>query len=202
MRMQMARRWARTEWIDPCRSRPEGAKTGFRCAPASRRSRPSPYCRIGRRWPSVGEASATGSKALTAPSGFSANGRGATANATPFATTSSTRTRPGPLLGIQARRRPTGANERPQLKVGQVLGRRLHQPSLERALDRSDSEAAAEARDLVRKLIETVVVTPLEARGEFALTVQGKIAALVNQDGDNTIKLGAGVGFEPTTFRL
>ena len=74
--------------------------------------------------------------------------------------------------------------------------------SLERALDRSDSEAAAEARDLVRKLIETVVVTPMEERGKFALTVQGKIAALVNQDGENTIKLGAGVGFEPTTFRL
>ena len=74
--------------------------------------------------------------------------------------------------------------------------------SLERALDRSDSEAAAEARDLVRKLIETVVVTPMEERGKFALTVQGKIAALVNQDGENTIKVGAGVGFEPTTFRL
>lgn len=74
--------------------------------------------------------------------------------------------------------------------------------SLERALERSDSEAAAEARDLVRKLIETVVVMPLPERGEFALTVQGKIAALVNQDGDNTMKLGAGVGFEPTTFRL
>ena len=74
--------------------------------------------------------------------------------------------------------------------------------SLERALDRGDSEAAAEARDLVRQLIETVVVTPLEERGKFALTVQGKIAALVNQDGENTMKLGAGVGFEPTTFRL
>ena len=74
--------------------------------------------------------------------------------------------------------------------------------SLERALDRSDSEVAAEARGLVRKLIEAVVVTPLEERGKFALTVQGKIAALVNQDGENTTKLGAGVGFEPTTFRL
>lgn len=37
-----------------------------------------------------------------------------------------------------------------------------------------------------------MVVTPLEARGKFALTVQGEIAALVNQDGDNTMKLGAG----------
>ncbi|WP_366250126.1 recombinase family protein [Brevundimonas sp.] len=74
--------------------------------------------------------------------------------------------------------------------------------SLERALARSDSEAALEARDLVRKLIETVVVTPLPERGKFALTVQGKIAALVNQDGDNTTILGAGAGFEPATFRL
>ena len=55
---------------------------------------------------------------------------------------------------------------------------------------------------MVRKLIGTVVVTPLEARAKFAVTVQGKIAALVNQDGENTMKLGAGVGFEPTTFRL
>ena len=36
--------------------------------------------------------------------------------------------------------------------------------SLERALDPSGSEAAAEARDLVRKLTETVVVTPRRAR--------------------------------------
>ena len=74
--------------------------------------------------------------------------------------------------------------------------------SLERALARSDSEAALEARDLVRRLIETVVVTPLPERGTFALTVQGKIAALVSQDGDDTTVLGAGAGFEPATFRL
>jgi site-specific DNA recombinase len=74
--------------------------------------------------------------------------------------------------------------------------------SLEQALVRSDSETAAEARDLVRRLIETVLVTPLPERGKFALTVKGKIAALVSQDGDNAMILGAGVGFEPTTFRL
>ncbi len=74
--------------------------------------------------------------------------------------------------------------------------------SLERTLARSDSEAATEARDMVRKLIGTVVVTSLEERGKFGLTVHGKIAALVNQDGEKTTKLGAGVGFEPTTFRL
>ncbi|RSB40567.1 hypothetical protein EGK63_16010 [Brevundimonas sp. 357] len=73
---------------------------------------------------------------------------------------------------------------------------------LAQALHRSDSEAAAEARDLVRQLIETVVVTPLPERGRFALTVKGKIAALVSQDGDCTTVVGAGVGFEPTTFRL
>ncbi len=67
----------------------------------------------------------------------------------------------------------------------------------------SDSEAAAEARgDLVRRLIETVVVTPLPERDRFALTVKGKIAALVNQDGDCTVVMGAGAGFEPATFRL
>lgn len=44
----------------------------------------------------------------------------------------------------------------------------------------------------MRKLIETVVITLLEERGKFALTLKGKIAALVNQDGENTMKLGAG----------
>ena len=51
-------------------------------------------------------------------------------------------------------------------------------------------------------MIETVVVTPLPKRGQYALTVKGKIAALVNQDGDHTIVVGAGAGFEPATFRL
>ncbi|MFC5388098.1 recombinase family protein [Brevundimonas bullata] len=73
---------------------------------------------------------------------------------------------------------------------------------LAQALHRSDSEAAAEARDLVRRLIETVVVTPLPERGQYGLTVKGQIAALVNQDGDCTIVVGAGAGFEPATFRL
>ena len=73
---------------------------------------------------------------------------------------------------------------------------------LAQALYRSESEAAAEARDLVRRLIETVVVAPLPERGQYELTVKGQIAALVSQDGDCTTLVGAGVGFEPTTFRL
>lgn len=73
---------------------------------------------------------------------------------------------------------------------------------LAQALHRRDSEAAAEARDLVRRLIETVVVTPLPERGQYGLTVKGQIAALVGQDGDCTIVVGAGAGFEPATFRL
>src|SRR5690606_24849617 len=39
--------------------------------------------------------------------------------------------------------------------------------SLERTLQGSDSEAGAQARDLVRQLIETVVVTPLPERGKI-----------------------------------
>lgn len=68
--------------------------------------------------------------------------------------------------------------------------------SLERALEFGDSEAAAETPTLVRELIETGVAPPLPERGKFALIVQGKIAALVNQDGDYTIVVGAGAGFE------
>lgn len=62
--------------------------------------------------------------------------------------------------------------------------------SLERVLQRS--AAALEARDLVRKLIETVVVTPLPEHGKSALTVKGKIANLEIKDGDYNKKLGAG----------
>ncbi|MFC5373726.1 hypothetical protein ACFPIF_14245 [Brevundimonas faecalis] len=40
--------------------------------------------------------------------------------------------------------------------------------------------------------IETVVVTPLPERGQYGLTVKGQIAALVNQDGDHTVVVGAG----------
>ena len=68
---------------------------------------------------------------------------------------------------------------------------------LAQALHRSDSEAAAEARDLVRRLIETVVVTTLPERGQYALTVKGKIAALVSQDGDDAMILGAGERTHP-----
>ncbi len=73
---------------------------------------------------------------------------------------------------------------------------------LTQALHLSDNEAATEARDLTRRLIEMVVVTPLPERGRFALAVKGKIAALMNQDGDDTVVVGAGAGFEPATFRL
>jgi len=54
------------------------------------------------------------------------------------------------------------------------------------------TDDSTEARDLVRRLVETVVVTPLPERGKYAMTVKGKIAALVNQDGDCTIVVGAG----------
>lgn len=69
--------------------------------------------------------------------------------------------------------------------------------SLKSALYRSTSEAAAETRDLARRRIETVVVTPLPERGKFALTVKGKIAALVNQDDDDTVVFGCGSPHRP-----
>ncbi|MNL55521.1 hypothetical protein D3C87_1789420 [compost metagenome] len=37
--------------------------------------------------------------------------------------------------------------------------------------------------------------TSLPERGKYALTVKGKIAALVNPDSDFTIVVGAGAGF-------
>lgn len=62
--------------------------------------------------------------------------------------------------------------------------------SLERVLQRS--AAALEAWDLMRRLIETVAVTPLPEHGKSALTVKEQIAAFVVKDGDYNKKLGAG----------
>ena len=50
-------------------------------------------------------------------------------------------------------------------------------------------------------MIRQVVVTPAEARGQFEVSVEMEIAALLSQDG-HIVTVGAGTGFEPVTFRL
>ncbi|MCB9987722.1 MAG: recombinase family protein [Rhodospirillales bacterium] len=99
--------------------------------------------------------------------------------------------------------------------------------SLRRALN--DEEHRAEAADLLRNLVEKIVLTPREGEQELAIDLHGDLAGILSvaskkpkssikndlglqQDklvagarslfDDSESKVVAGVGFEPTTFRL
>jgi site-specific DNA recombinase len=69
------------------------------------------------------------------------------------------------------------------------------------ALEQNDTMERLAAREAFRALIRQVVITPLEARGQFKVTVETEMAALLSQGG-HILKVGAGTGFEPVTFRL
>ena len=83
--------------------------------------------------------------------------------------------------------------------------------SLLEVLARDDG---AESRDIVRGLIETITLVPedgklhVEIRGELAsilsLSASGRASPLARSAEvlAQQVKLVAGVGFEPTTFRL
>ena len=77
----------------------------------------------------------------------------------------------------------------------------------------ADPEVAADAKSLLRSMISAIVVTPGAKRGEVELELQGELAGVLalaqgkqNEDGTmlSRVQLSvvAGVGFEPTTFRL
>jgi site-specific DNA recombinase len=63
-----------------------------------------------------------------------------------------------------------------------------------------DTHERLAARDAFRALLNRVVVTPT-GRGEFEITVETNMAALLARDG-HIVAVGAGTGFEPVTFRL
>ncbi len=58
----------------------------------------------------------------------------------------------------------------------------------------------ATARNAFWALISSVVVTVKPQRGVFDLEVQTQLGPLLS--GPSIVKLGAGTGFEPVTFRL
>lgn len=72
---------------------------------------------------------------------------------------------------------------------------------LELVLASPVSTDAVVAREAFRALIRGVVVTPLEDRAEFDVAIETEMAALLSQDG-HISTVGAGIGFEPMTFRL
>ena len=73
-------------------------------------------------------------------------------------------------------------------------------------------ETRDEAMELIRSLVDAIVLTPengelrIDLNGELAgilaLAAESKRPAGAIADGQEQIKMVAGVGFEPTTFRL
>jgi site-specific DNA recombinase len=78
---------------------------------------------------------------------------------------------------------------------------------LERALTSEDATAAREA---FRGLLDSVVFHPIDGNAQFELQLNGRLAALLSPQqntppdafGKGALVLGAGIGFEPMTFRL
>ena len=79
---------------------------------------------------------------------------------------------------------------------------------LESALAEEDAYAV---RDAFRGLLDRVVFHPLNGRGEYELELQGRLAALLQPQMPKApqtaqtaceVMVGAGIGFEPMTFRL
>ena len=77
----------------------------------------------------------------------------------------------------------------------------------------ADPEIAAEAKSVLRSLIKTIKVTPAAKRGHVELELHGELASILAMGQERKNKEGtpisriqvsvvAGVGFEPTTFRL
>ena len=64
------------------------------------------------------------------------------------------------------------------------------------------SPDANEVRAILRKVINRITLNPPQSEGAYDVAIKGDLAALLSQDGQTTFMLGAGVGFEPTTFRL
>ncbi len=62
-----------------------------------------------------------------------------------------------------------------------------------------------DAREAFRTLITAVRLIPAEGRGQYEIEIEGDLATLLRlgqPDGEVRIKMGAGTGFEPVTFRL
>jgi site-specific DNA recombinase len=76
--------------------------------------------------------------------------------------------------------------------------------------------SATEARERVRDLIERVVLRPAPGGRDFEIELEGKIAGMTRVGADDqraaspadralfdsSVKVVAGIGFEPMTFRL
>ena len=110
------------------------------------------------------------------------------------------------LRALLAEREP----ERPLIHPNLAEAYRRKVDGLHEAL--ADESTRAEAMELIRSLVEAIVLLPeagklqVEVRGELAailaLVAEGKKPARTDRALAEQIKMVAGVGFEPTTFRL
>ncbi len=79
---------------------------------------------------------------------------------------------------------------------------------LEKELD--DPAVGADAKSILRSMIQTIIISPGPERGQVELELHGEFAALLAlcqggpkaQANRNLSLVVAGAGFEPTTFRL
>ena len=73
---------------------------------------------------------------------------------------------------------------------------------LQAALE-ADAEACQKAIAALRELIDRIGVVFGKGRGEFAVTIKGRLATILAlAHGQDPESLVAGAGFEPATFRL
>jgi site-specific DNA recombinase len=75
----------------------------------------------------------------------------------------------------------------------------------------NDPAIQVEAAGILRGLINAIVLYPGERRGDVRAELRGELAALLEladtrkrktRVGETRVSMVAGVGFEPTTFRL
>ena len=106
---------------------------------------------------------------------------------------------------------PTLLKVEPHPNIGQLYRRRVEH--LTKLI--SDANTQQEAIDIIRSLIERIVITPGQKRGHPCVELVGGLAAILElavseqqktaiteDSGVRRVLLVAGVGFEPTTFRL
>ncbi|AZI38185.1 recombinase family protein [Caenibius tardaugens NBRC 16725] len=98
----------------------------------------------------------------------------------------------------------------PLLHPSMALQYRKRVQQFYEALQGEEEEKRIEAADVLRSLVDKIVLTPFE--GKIEIDVQGDLAGILmisaqtknpaSGAGSSQVKMVAGVGFEPTTFRL
>ena len=98
----------------------------------------------------------------------------------------------------------------PLLHPSMALQYRKRIQQLYESLQDDDEDKRIEAADTIRSLVDQIVMTPVE--GKIEIDVQGDLAGILmisvqtknpaGERGGSQVKMVAGAGFEPTTFRL